>query len=328
VNVAIDFISSVPSPTDGGPLLRVLIDDALLALLLLALLSLPVTIVNSTAEANADRIGALTARLSRRLQLARAGAWAHRVPLAGALAVSAVLSAVLYGFVEPSFGLDRASMTLVLGISLALLFLNCMERLSQIFYLQRAHHVRASMDLFPGFALVAIACVLISRVTGLQPGLVLGPLATMKVAKELDESQKGRAMAMAYIGLTLLSTVAWVTRSWAMGLVGDTSSVASQTVGVAWTTLIVSGVLGILFNIVPMRFLQGADLLAWSKVTWAAFAAFGAIGFAHLVFRPESGPGDFARRTTYLLIMLAVYLVVAVAFWAWFRYRPARQTGS
>jgi hypothetical protein len=246
----------------------------------------------------------------------------QQVPVAAAVVVASLVSALLYGFLQPTFGVDRASLALLLGVALALLLLNGLERVGQVVYLSRAHRVGASLHLFPGFALVALVCVVVSRVTGLQPGLLLGPLVTVRVSQQIERALRGRALFLVFTGVAAVATAAWVTRSDVMDMAAALGSFGAQVVGVTWTTLIVSGVLVVAFNMMPLTFLAGSTVLAWSKPAWAGLAAFGALGFAHLVLRPAAAPGSLARRTTYLLCLLAVYLVVALAFWAWFRFRP------
>jgi hypothetical protein len=302
--------------------LKQVAQDSFLAVLLLALLSLPIGIINDTAEANADRLAALAAR-ARRLRVRVVASGGH-VPLFVGLTLVAVAGAVEYGFVEPSFGLDISSMAIVAGLAAAFLILSSVTKLPKLIYLRSVHNVTGSLTLFPAFALVGLACVVVSRSVGLQPGLILGTLAGLAIAADLREEQEGRAAAIAATTLLVVGALAWALRSPLVVAAGPAGAFLPSALDVTLTTIVVATAETLAFGLLPLSFLEGAALFAWSKIIWGVFAVLGAFAFVHVLLHPASGAGSFAGRVTYLAILLAVYFTVAIGFWAWFRFRAER----
>jgi len=317
---AAQFVDAVPSPLETRTSLAELTQDAFLTIVFLALLSLPINVVNGVAETNAEVLAARTAGIGQRFRGRGAGGWVGGLPLAPVLVVAALVSAVLYGFLQPSFGFDESSLALVLGVALAVLVLNSVQRLSQIAYLSRAFNTGAFLRLLPGFAVVALGCVAVSRLIGLQPGLLLGPLATVGLRQQLPQEDQGKALAVSYTSVAVLALVAWFSRSSVLGLF-DAATLPGEVFGVAWTTVVVAATETVAFNMIPLRFLDGYQVFKWSKAAWAGLAIFGLYGFVHVLINPTSGGGGFEGRTTYLGILLVVYLALAAGFWAYFHIR-------
>ncbi|MGH9226236.1 MAG: FGLLP motif-containing membrane protein [Acidimicrobiales bacterium] len=318
---AAQFVEAVPSPLETRTELGELAQDAFLTIVFLALLSLPINVVNGIAETNAEQLAARTAGIGQRLRARTAGDWIGNLPVGLVLVVAALVSAVLYGFLQPSFGLDEPSLALVVGVTLAVLLLNAVQRLSQIAWLRRRFNAGPFLRLLPGFVLVALVCVVISRLIGLQPGLLLGPLATVGLRQQLPQEKQGQALAVAYASVAVFGVLAWFSRSSVLEAF-DPATLPGEVVGVTLTTLVVACTETVAFNMIPLRFLDGSQVIAWSKAAWAGLALFGLYGFIHVLINPDSG-GAFTGRTTFLGILLVIYLVLAAAFWAFFHFRAA-----
>jgi hypothetical protein len=76
-----------------------------------------------------------------------------------------------------------------------------------------------------------------------------------------------------------------------------------------------------------MRFLDGCRVKEWNRMVWALLFAFAIFVTVQVLLQPGSGyvghsstPAKLAVFALYLLFGLAT-----LAFWAYFRYRPARQ---
>ncbi len=94
----------------------------------------------------------------------------------------------------------------------------------------------------------------------------------------------------------------------------------------ACVTLTVAGIEMALFAMLPLRFLPGDAVLHWNKVAWAALVAFGVFGFFLVLINPQNGYlGDSSRNSLItMVLLLAVFGVSSVLFWAYFRFRPQR----
>lgn len=185
-------------------------------------------------------------------------------------------------------------------------------------YLQRVG-TGVEVGLQPGFLVVVVACVVVSRLLDLHPGLLLGPLLGFQ-AVDASVRHGGRARALAQLCVATLAVSAWLTRAPVVAALGGSGSFAGETAAVAWTVMVVSGFQIVAFLMTPIRFLTGARVLAWSKAAWLSLWLTGWLGLVHIVFHSSlvASPG---RRVADLATMLAIYLVVAIVIWAYCRYR-------
>jgi hypothetical protein len=92
------------------------------------------------------------------------------------------------------------------------------------------------------------------------------------------------------------------------------------------TTLVVGGLEGVAIGMLPLRFLPGEAVLAWSRRAWAILFGIGVFAFLHVLVNPSSGYLADTERAPLLtvVLLLAVFAIASVGLWAWFRFRPAR----
>jgi hypothetical protein len=314
---AVAFADALPSPAEVRWDLGAIAQSLLLTIVLLVLLALPVGVVNSTAAANAGRIGAALSRLSVFT------AWSERISLSTAVTVVAAAGAVVYGFLEPSFGFDLSSLALVIGLALAFLVVTVAQHVSRSAYMDHWWGIRAQLAPFPGFLLLGVVAVVVSRVFGLEPGLILGTLVAFGTAKVLRADEEGPAVAVSAVSLTLLGLVAWLSRHSVVAAAGSEGGFLAEVLAAALTAVAVAAAANLAFMLVPLGFLDGAALFRWSKTVWAVFAGIGMFAVVHVLLAASADAGALAGRSTFLAVVLGAYLLGAAAFWTWFRYRPA-----
>jgi hypothetical protein len=314
---SVRFVESIPSPAAVESRPWTVAQNALLAILLLTLLALPIGVVNDTAEANSHRFAALTGRLRLRTTMD----WTLPARFTLGLGAVAVAGAVIYSFVQPNLGVDLSSLSLVLGLAIAFVVLNLAKEGSRAMYLHRAFAASSGLRLFPAFTLVAVVCAVISRAIRFEPGLILGALAGLEIPSELSVAQKGKAATVAASAVAAVGLAAWFVRSDIGG-----GGFAATVVRVMLTAIVAAAAQYLAFGLVPLSFLGGAALFAWSKPVWAGFAGLGAFAFMHVLLHRTAS--SFTSRVTYLAVLLAIYLAAAAAFWAWFRFRPIRDDPS
>lgn len=316
---AVAFADALRSPAEVRWELGAIAQSLLITLVLLALLALPVGIVNRTAAADAGRIGAVLARL----QLPALTARVERIPLGGAVTVVAAAGAVLYGFLEPSFGFDVSSLALVLGLALGLLVVTAAHHVSRSAYMNQYWGIRGQLAVSPGFLLLGVVAVVVSRVFGLEPGLILGTLVAFGTAKALRTDEEGPAVAVSAVSLTVLGLVAWFSRNTVVAAAGPDGGFLAEMLGAALTAVAVAAACNLAFMLVPVGFLDGAALFRWSKALWAVFAGLGVFALVHVLLGTSTDTGALTGNSTFLAVALVAYLLGAVAFWAWFRFRSA-----
>jgi hypothetical protein len=250
----------------------------------------------------------------------RGGFW--RTPLGMLLFV--LLSALLYGFLDPTFGLDSQSLAAFAGLAAGLvvtLLAFCVPL--ALAYARSA--IPLSIQALPGTLAVGLACVLLTRVTDFHPGYLYGLVVTFVVARELSVAVEGKAMAMATGTTLVVAVVAWFGLLWIAPLTpaqGDPglALIALQT---ALVMALVAGVELTVFGMLPLRFLPGENVYRWKRRIWAILFGLGMFGFVHILMNPKSGYLADTTRTPMVTIVLLLlfFALFSVAFWAYFRFR-------
>jgi len=175
----------------------------------------------------------------------------------------------------------------------------------------------------PGTLLVGVVCVVVSRLTGFQPGYLYGVLLGVAFAGELARADAGREAVFAAVVMLVAAVAAWLVLG---TLSPDDSSVAGIAIHTALGAIVVGGLEGVVFGMAPLRFLPGEKLWAWSRVIWAVVFGVGMFAFAHILINPESGYlGDTSRTPFFTVVALIVgFAAVSIGFWGYFRFRGER----
>ena len=309
------FAASVPAPAEVSLDPIILLQSAALAALLVLLMPFPSQLFNSTLETHEDDV-------RRWLRLDRIGSVVGGIGAFWAswpgVALFTLLAAVLYGFLDPGFGLHLGSLATFLGM-LAGIVLVTVAFAVPVIWAHRRHGDRPSLKVVPVSLLIGVACVLLSRLTNFQPGYLYGLLIGLAFARELSAAEEGRATA---IGAALMLAVAF--GAWlGLGALPQGEAFGLVVARTALAALMVAGLEGVVFGLLPMRFLPGEPLYAWNRMLWGVLLAIGAFAFFHILINPASGYLSDSSRTPLftVLALLLGFSAVSVAFWAWFRFR-------
>jgi hypothetical protein len=249
-------------------------------------------------------------------------------PLHQALAVGGfiVLGGVLYGFLSPDFGLNRSSLALALGLSVALALITVVFRLPFLLHSRQHHGEWARLKVLPGTALMAVACVALSRLLSFQPGYLYGLIAGLEFRREAEDTT-GRLTSLAALTILIIALVAWGARA-------PVAAAAAREGAGFWVvvadaclaTIFVAGLTTLVFSLIPLRFLEGTKVTRWSRAAWVGLFASGLFAFVHILLQPSSGyVGHTQSNRKWVVIALFVgFGLFSIAFWAYFRFRPAR----
>jgi hypothetical protein len=326
-----------PGQTSGGFDLGTLGGMSLLALLIAFLVPFPGTLFNKTVEANYVEIQGWIAGLRRRWTalvdsvakgpLGPVRRWIARM-VAGRFGVWVFLglSALVYGFLSPTFGLDANSLALFLGLLIGLAFITAAFDLPLRIYHGRTSraHDRGVLRALWWTLLVAAICVVVSRLANFQPGYLYGLIVSIVFVTEISKRDEGVGTWLAAIWLLVLSFVAWILLALVrQGAFDPWLALFLQTVLV---TFVVAGIETLAVGLLPMRFLPGHPLYQWRRGAWFAVFALAVMGYLLILVDPANGYLSDDSRTPMLvgLIFLLTFGVVSLGTWAYFRYRPAR----
>jgi len=177
----------------------------------------------------------------------------------------------------------------------------------------------------PSTLIVASVFLGISALASARPGYVFGIVIGMAFIPALDEAENGAYSAFETALALGVGTIAWFLR-WplAYGLTAH-PNVFHRFIADVLAVIFVSSICSVAFGMVPLRFLPGKEVLAWNKTAWAVLWAIGMFGLVHIL---ESGYGyasASSERTPTIVLGIAL-LVVAVAFWGYFRARDRAGT--
>ncbi len=313
----------------------------LLTLVLVILLALPTALLNSASSTGAEKVAAWRASVAARREKLGSGlptglratgervrAWWARastakrgLPLAAATLLAA---AVMSGFVDPDFGTGastpRVLLSIVLGFTLEVL----LGWVAMLILLPRLiAGVDARLDVRPATLLIVLGAVIVTRLTGFEPGIVFGLVAGVAVGATLATAARVRValagLAWGY-GLALL---AWITYAALEPAVLDAASASPDglpPLGLvllreALATMTMAGIAALPVALVPVRGLTGHEVWMWSKPLWAGLYAVGLLSFFLVLMpMPFAWAGVEAALATWVTGYL-IYAGVAVALW-------------
>ncbi|MCS5495985.1 hypothetical protein NY547_01865 [Cnuibacter physcomitrellae] len=317
----------------GGPAF-VFTGAAALGLVLLVMV--PAGMLESTLEANSERL-----RRSAALRWLKRLPRVPRLPSRGragtviSVALVVTATAALGAFVAPDAGSEGGFLRLAGAFVLASLGVNGLA-LGLMAAAARVSGSRLEVTANGRSVFVTALTVLLSRAALLQPGFVFG-VAIGAEATDRRPRTSRLVAAAGVVGLLVAGVGAWFAHSALLAAVGEGGSAgpAGSTAG-GWgsfgvdvlTAMTIEALTGAVVAMIPLRFFAGAELWRGARTTWAALAALtAAAAMAALAPLPSAWNavgGDTAR---WLLAFAAVTALTA-AVWCWFRFVPERTTAS
>ncbi len=253
---------------------------------------------------------------------AAADPWRSPLRIAGFV----LLTALLYAFLDPTFGFSLNSLAELAGLALGL-FAVMLAWGVPLFIMARRDHFALTVRALPATIIVGVACVLISRFANFQPGYLYGLIVGFLMAHGIEGRIEGRAKAIAVATTLVVALAAWIGLALLRGTAAG-ADFGTVLLEAAAVTVVVAGLENAVFAMLPLRFMPGEAVLRWDRRVWIALMAIGLFGFVHVLLNPAAGAGYLAdsTRTSFvtLILLLAFFGLASVLFWAFFRFRPKR----
>jgi hypothetical protein len=322
-----------PAALLGAPINALV--NALITVGLILLITFPSQLFNRTYEENHERIRAWWQRRLAWASRVRALSPRLRPSTRASLSVTAVVvvGGVLASMLDPGFGFNVRSFALFLGAVLALVAGATVSALASGVYRMSRHrvgvwHIRA----LPGALIVAAGCVLVSRLTDFQPGYLYGLIGGVIFTGPLSKRQEGHEVAVASACTLVVSVIAWLI--WvpvATAATADPTSFPLALVENFLAALFLSGMVGLMIGLIPLRFLPGERLAQWRWGAWALLFGLAMITVIEVVIRPQT---NAARgRSEPFWTTLALFLgfgLASILFWLYFQVRrePAQSPAT
>lgn len=239
-----------------------------------------------------------------------------------------LLTALLYAFLDPTFGFSLDSVATFAGLAIGL-FVVLLAYGLPLILLSRRDGFTLTARALPVTLFIGLLCVLVSRIADFQPGYLYGLIVGFFFAHGVERRIEGRAEAVAAGASLLAALIAWILLAFLRGSGSQPGDLFPVLLEAAMVTVVVAGLENAVFAMLPLRFMPGAAVYAWDRRVWVALLALGLFGFAHVLLNPAEGAGylaDTTRTSFFTLILLLVgFGVASVFFWAYFRFRPARK---
>lgn len=301
--------------------------------LLMLLLGVPTPIFNNTLTANRKLIERwLAMRRPRRLRrvgpLARLGSiikvlsrsWLGLVLYLG-------VATLVYAFLSPGFPSQDGARTLFatgFGIAVG----TAVSQLPGEIYVRRHFPEGGRVTVALWTMGLAGACVLVTRITGVQPGYVYGIIGGFTFSVVLTREDRGRMAFAGMAGLLAFGFAAWIARIPFQPNVGAVGGGLGDVVNQLLTASFVSAVQGAAIGLIPLHYLAGEPLFSWSRRGWAILWAFALFLFAHVILYPVSSLEPHPSSTGVWTVAATVlaYGAVALSFW-WYFWRRDRKKG-
>ncbi|MEA2675918.1 MAG: hypothetical protein QOJ81_59 [Chloroflexota bacterium] len=238
-----------------------------------------------------------------------------------------VLTALLYAFLDPTFGLSLDSLATFAGLAIGL-FVVLLAYGLPLIILARKDGLPLTVRALPATLVIGVVCVLVSRFANFQPGYLYGLIIGFLFAHGVERRLEGRAEAIAAGASLLVALVAWIVLAFMRSAGSPPGDLGAGLLEAAAVTIVVAGLENAVFAMLPLRFMPGQAVYTWDRRVWAALMGLGLFGFAHVLLNPAEGSGYLAdtTRTSFftLILLLALFGISSVLFWAYFRFRPAR----
>lgn len=277
-------------------------------------------------DTRASRVG----RAFRRASAAGRHVWATllvRFPRLGretsTILVNGLAAAVILSFADPHFGFHGNSARLVLAIFLSTCLMVVVVNAVVRFVAVTRYGTAATFRAMPAALLFMTLGVVASRILHFEPGFLLGLVMGVTLARHMrKEEEAGLAFAAlgTFFALAIASWIGYGVVSGGHENEGFWHELAKE----ALTTGTLEGFMAVVIGMLPMAFLEGRAIFAWSRRVWMAAYLVVLVTFITLVV-PMSG--DFHEVSGNVVVVLAAFLAfsaVALAVWNGFRLAEKR----
>ena len=192
------------------------------------------------------------------------------------------------------------------------------------YYVHRRYGEWGRMVLLPGSIVVAGVCVALSRLVDFQPGYLYGLLAALTFRRQLSQADEGRKAAVTTLAMLVVGVGAWVART----PVG--AAAAEPAAGFALFALeaflgatFLLAVESVFVGMLPLRFLDGGRIFAWSRTAWVTLSTLAAFLVVHVLLTAGDGYVGHGQRTALLAVtvLYVAFGLLSVTFWSYFRFR-------
>jgi hypothetical protein len=289
-----------------------------IGLVLLLLAVLPAHLLNATIAEQSDRFERRFPKWRTPRWLAALVGWFRSAPVAGGLVVT-LATAILFGFADPTFGFTLASLRLILACGIALFLVGYVANAITGVIARVQWNIVAAVSTRPYGLILTIVGVLISRLLHFSPGFLIGLILGLTIQGKSAAGFAWRTVVVRSSIVLIMAIAAWIGYS-TLTLGGNEGGTFGSALLVETLVAITTeGVVALLVELLPLRFLEGERVYAHSKVLWGIFYVLTLVVFV-LAVVPWEGNWDALGSSLWIwIVVLAAFAAVCVGIYIYFR---------
>lgn len=286
-----------------------------LALALLLLVAFPAELLNNTIASNSRRIGRWYAALDDRLE--RFTEWFAQITRSRAIAAGLLvtITAVVFGFVDPDYGLDPVSLRMTVSLALGLFVVTYVASWISGRIVQRVWEIPCRVGLQPAALLFAVVGVILARLLEFSPGFLIGLVIGLDVLARVGAPYRVKALVTNLAVTVGLALLGWIGFSVMVALTAGDPGWVEMLVSDALVATAAEGLTAALASLLPLGFLAGHEIAKQSRALWIACFAVVATLFAVVVLPTAEGETE-AIDVGFWLLVMGGFAVVVLALWA------------
>lgn len=300
------------------PLLAVTAGGIALAILLLV--AFPAELLNSTLASNTRRLGRWYAVIEGRVE--RATEWFAAVTRTRALAAAilVVLTALIFGFVDPDYGFDPVSLRMTVSLAIGLFIVTYGASWISGTIIERVWDIPTRVGLQPAALVFAVLGVVVARLLEFSPGFLIGLVIGLDLLTRVGAPHRVRATLTNIGVMVALSVLAWVGFSITSALATGEPTLLGLLVSDALVATTAEGLTAALAALMPLGFLQGHEIFRRSKLLWAGVFGAVAVLFSLIVLPTASGEEGEVADVGFWMLIMVIFAAVTLTLWAVLQY--------
>ena len=241
------------------------------------------------------------------------------------VSVVLVIGALLSGFLDPRFGFNAQSSATYVALICSLIVIVAVPGVADFVYRRVRHlHTDFEVESLPVGLVVAVACVLLSRLVHFQPGYLYGVICVVVFASSDRKDEQGHIATLGVASILFTAVAAWL--AWdhlSHGQLNVTIPWFTEFLSVALAALFIGGILAAVIGSLPLTFLPGGKIFAWRKDAWAALATITTFIFISIVENARNAQEETGSVIT-VVVLFSAFGIFSLLFFEHFRRKHNR----
>jgi hypothetical protein len=285
------------------------------------LIALPAILLEATLRENYDRIFKFAEPVRRALRPLGTRVTGHASGFWAWVCLYTVIVAFILSFADPEVAPDLKSLRLMLALVAAQVLHDLVLVLVSGRLAKGRLHMAVTPVLRPGGILFVVGGVIVTRLLGLEPGVLFGAWLVL-MAMGSTMGQRGKLSLIRASALVTFGLLAWLGYS----LLTASADSFWSLLGVESLSAVMVGALSeLVIAMLPLTFLEGHEIWEWSKKAWVATYLIVAALFAIVVLPQPEAWIDLSTPALVLGIVFGSFGVICIGVWAWFRFTTSKE---